>query len=79
MQELLQQMAEQMPIVVRSLNEGFAQTLRLFFVTLLGALPLGLVISFGSMSTFKPLKWLTKTVIFCPSTRISAQRAARSS
>ena len=63
MQELLQQMAEQMPIVVRSLNEGFAQTLRLFFVTLLGALPLGLVISFGSMSTFKPLKWLTRMFV----------------
>ena len=63
MQELLQQMAEQMPIVVRSLNEGFAQTLRLFFVTLLGALPLGLVISFGSMSTFKPIKWLTRMFV----------------
>ena len=63
MAELFQQMAEQMPIVVRSLNEGFAQTLKLFFVTLLGALPLGLVISFGSMSTFKPLKWLTRMVV----------------
>ena len=63
MAELFQQMAEQMPIVVRSLNEGFAQTLKLFFVTLLGALPLGLVISFGSMSTFKPLKWLTRMFV----------------
>jgi polar amino acid transport system permease protein len=63
MQELMQQMIEQMPIVVRSLNEGFAQTLKLFFVTLLGALPLGLVISFGSMSTFKPLKWLTRMFV----------------
>ena len=63
MAELFQQMAEQMPIVVRSLNEGFAQTLKLFFVTLLGALPLGLVISFGSMSTFKPLTWLTRMFV----------------
>ena len=63
MQELLQQMAEQMPIVFRSLNEGFVQTLRLFFVTLAGALPLGLVISFGSMSRFKPLKWLTRMFV----------------
>ena len=60
---LIDQMIEQMPIVVRSLNEGFAQTLKLFFVTLLGALPLGLVISFGSMSTFKPLKWLTRMFV----------------
>ena len=55
--------AEQMPIVVRSLNQGFLQTLKLFFVTLLGALPLGLVISFGSMSRVRPLKWLTRMVV----------------
>ena len=54
---------EQMPIVVRSLNQGFLQTLKLFFVTLLGALPLGLVISFGSMSRVRPLKWLTRMVV----------------
>jgi len=46
---------EQFPIVIRSLNIGFLQTLKLFFVTLLGAIPLGLVIAFGSMSKFKPL------------------------
>ena len=63
MQELIQQIAKQMPIVFRSLNEGFGQTLRLFFVTLAGALPLGLVISFGSMSRFKPLKWLTRMLV----------------
>ena len=63
MQELIRQITEQMPIVFRSLNEGFGQTLRLFFVTLAGALPLGLVISFGSMSRFKPLKWLTRMLV----------------
>lgn len=63
MQELIRQIAEQMPIVFRSLNEGFGQTLRLFFVTLAGALPLGLVISFGSMSRFKPLKWLARMLV----------------
>ena len=40
---------EQFPIVIQSLNIGFIQTLKLFFVTLLGALPLGLIIAFGSM------------------------------
>ena len=63
MAELLAQISEQMPIVFRSLNVGFGQTLRLFFVTLLGALPWGLVISFGSMSRFKPLKWLTRMFV----------------
>ena len=63
MQELIQQITQQMPIVFRSLNAGFVQTLRLFFVTLLGALPLGLIISFGSMSRVKPLKWLTRMFV----------------
>ncbi|MCD7845030.1 MAG: amino acid ABC transporter permease [Oscillospiraceae bacterium] len=55
---------EQFPIVVQSLNTGFLQTLRLFFITLVGALPLGLVISFGSMSRFRPLSWLTRTIVW---------------
>lgn len=50
--------------VIGALNEGFLQTLKLFAVTLIGALPLGLVISFGSMSRFTPLRWLTKTVVW---------------
>lgn len=59
----MQEFMQQLPIVLRSLNEGFGQTLRLFFVTLAGALPLGLVISFGSMSRFAPLKWLTRLFV----------------
>ena len=55
---------EQMPIVIRSLNSGFLQTLKLFFVTLIGAVPLGLVIAFGSMSRFKPLSWLSKMIVW---------------
>lgn len=55
---------KQMPIVIRSLNVGFLQTLKLFFVTLVGALPLGLVIAFGAMSKFKPLSCFTKVVIW---------------
>ena len=55
---------EQMPIVIRSLNSGFLQTLKLFFVTLVGAVPLGLVIAFGSMSRFKPLKLADKFIVW---------------
>ena len=40
------------------------QTLRLFCITLIGSLPLGLVIAFGSMSRFSPLRWLTRTVVW---------------
>lgn len=56
--------SEQLPIVFSALNVGFLQTLKLFAVTLIGALPLGLIISFGSMSRFKPLSALTRTVVW---------------
>ncbi len=55
---------EQFPIVVQSLNIGFLQTLKLFIVTLLGAVPLGLIIAFGSLSRFRPLSYLTKIVVW---------------
>ena len=55
---------EQLPIVVRALNVGFIQTLKLFFVTLIGAFPLGLIIAFGSMSRFKPLSYFTKLIVW---------------
>ncbi len=58
------QFFEQFPIVFNSLNVGFLQTLKLFFITLAGAIPLGLIISFGSMSKFKPLSGLVKTVVW---------------
>ncbi len=55
---------EQMPIVLPALNAGFIQTLKLFIVTLAGALPLGLIIAFGAMSKFKPLSLFTKLIIW---------------
>lgn len=55
---------EQFPIVFEALNVGFIQTLKLFIITLVGALPLGLVIAFGSMSKFKPLSALVKTLVW---------------
>ena len=56
--------SEQFPIVFAALNTGFLQTLKLFAVTLLGAIPLGLIISFGSMARFKPHAYLTRTVVW---------------
>ena len=55
---------EQFPIVFDALNVGFIQTLKLFIITLIGALPLGLVIAFGSMSKFKPLSAIVKTLVW---------------
>lgn len=56
--------SEQFPIVFNALNIGFLQTLKLFLVTLAGSIPLGLIISFGSMSRFKPISAFSKTLVW---------------
>ena len=50
--------------VTLSLLRGLMTTLELFFLTLLFALPLGLLISFGSMSRLTPLRGVTKSVVW---------------
>ncbi len=50
--------------VTQLLLEGFGQTLLLFALTLVFALPLGLLVSFGAMSKFKPLMAATRTLIW---------------
>ena len=50
--------------VTLALLEGFGTSCKLFILTLLFALPLGLIISFGSMSKFKPLSWVCKTFVW---------------
>lgn len=50
--------------VTQSLLGGFAISFQLFFGTLLFSLPLGLLIAFGSMSRFKPLRWLVRTFVW---------------
>ena len=50
--------------ITLALFEGFGTTCLLFLLTLVFSLPLGLIISFGSMSRFKPLAWLCRTVVW---------------
>ncbi len=50
--------------VTLSLLKGLEQTCLIFALTLVLALPLGLVISFGSMSKFKPLSFVTKIFVW---------------
>jgi polar amino acid transport system permease protein len=50
--------------VTLTLLEGFGITCLIFILTLICAAPLGLLISFGSMSSFLPLRWLTKTFVW---------------
>ena len=50
--------------VIPTLCGGFLKTLEIFAVTLLGALPLGLIIAFGSMSRLIPLKALIRAIVW---------------
>lgn len=43
---------------------GFKENLIIFAVTLVASLPLGLLITFGTMSKFTPLRWLMKTYVW---------------
>ena len=50
--------------VMLELTTGSVKTLEIFFLTLLGALPLGLLISFGSMSKITPNQAILKTIVW---------------
>lgn len=43
---------------------GFKYTLLIFFITLIAAIPLGLPIALGSMSRFKPLRWISRAFVW---------------
>lgn len=45
------------------LGEGFLVTLQIFFLTLIGSLPLGIVVALGRMSRFKPLALVVRFYI----------------
>lgn len=50
--------------VMLELTAGFGKTLELFVLTLLGAIPLGLVVAFGSMSKIKPIKYISRFFVW---------------
>ncbi len=50
--------------VTLELLKGFWETFKIFGLTLVFSLPLGLLVSFGSMSKFKPLKFLVQCVVW---------------
>ena len=50
--------------VTMELLTGFWETLKIFILTLAFSIPLGLVVCFGSMSKFGPLRWLTRTFVW---------------
>ena len=50
--------------VIESLNSGLFENLKLFFVTLLLAVPLGLLITLGSMTRITPVRLFTRTFVW---------------
>ena len=50
--------------VTRQLADGFGITLIIFGITLAASLPLGLIITLGSMSKIPPIKWITKVFVW---------------
>ena len=44
--------------------EGFGYTVGLFAVTLVAAIPLGIIVALCSITKFKPIRWLTKVFIW---------------
>ncbi|HHX54822.1 MAG TPA: amino acid ABC transporter permease [Clostridiales bacterium] len=54
----------QINVIVNRLSDSFMLNCKLFILTLLFSLPLGLLIAFGSMSRFQPLRWLVKTFVW---------------
>lgn len=50
-------------VILRELTVGFGETFRIFVLTLLFSLPLGMVVYFGRISRFRPLAWLVKIYI----------------
>lgn len=51
-------------LVFGELTKGFGKMLLLFAITLIVALPLGLLISLGARSKFKPLKAIVRSIIW---------------
>ncbi len=50
-------------VMMGILGEGFLLTAQIFVVTLVGSLPLGVVVALARMSRFKPLAWLAQLYI----------------
>lgn len=60
---LRERIAVDISTMLTMLGQGFVVTLQIFFLTLLGSLPLGVLVALGRMSRVKPLAWLMRLYI----------------
>ena len=51
-------------VIIQRLSDSFLLNCRLFALTLLFSLPLGLLIAFGSMSRFRLIRWPVRTFVW---------------
>ncbi len=51
-------------MIISRLTESFVLNCKLFALTLLFSLPLGMLVAFGSMSRFYPLRWAVRTFVW---------------
>jgi len=49
--------------IISMLAQGMVTSVQIFFFTLIGSLPLGLLVAFGRMSKIAPLRWLVRFYI----------------
>lgn len=50
--------------VTQSLMNGLGTTFRIFILTLIFSLPCGLILGLGSVSKWKPLRWLIQVIVW---------------
>ena len=50
--------------VTLALLKGFGETLNIFLLTLVFSIPLGLLVAFGTMSKFSPLRMFMKSIVW---------------
>lgn len=56
-------MAQFVPVTL-ALLKGFGETMNIFLLTLVFSIPLGLLVAFGTMSKFSPLRMLMKSIVW---------------
>ena len=55
---------EQFISVTLALLQGFGQTMNIFLLTLAFSIPLGLLVCFGTMSKFSPVRYVMKALVW---------------
>ena len=55
---------EQFISVTLALLQGFGQTMNIFLLTLAFSIPLGLLVCFGTMSKFSPMRYVMKALVW---------------